>query len=260
MNKSIKIFSIILIIFTSIYIYVSYSSPIASVALIQGKIIDKDTGQPVGTSFRFTSESGKKNQSQSTANDGSYQVVLNSGENYYLSIKEYVVVEPSSYFQIPPNSSYAEVTQNIYVRKVTPGVELFRFKAFEPNSKTLLEKARQTFIEVKNFMAMNPNINLKLIISSADSWFNGTTRKVAYIDKKGRKKTKTVKVSSQEMLTEFSKARYDEILKHFSELNIPTGHTIFVEDKSSSSRKKKGKAQVADIPNVKISVNKILDL
>lgn len=260
MSKPIKIFSISLIIITLLYINTAKSSPIGAVVLYQGKIIDKSTGQPVGTSFRFTSESGKKNQSQSAANDGTYQVVLNSGENYYLALKEYVAVEPSSYYQIPSNSSYSEVHQNIYVKKVTPGVELFSFKAFEPNGKSLIEKAHYTLIEIKNFMAMNPNINLKLTISSGDSYFKGGTKKIEYVDKKGRTKSKTVKVTSQEMLTEFSKARYDEILNHFTELNIPTGHTLFAEDKSSSGQKKKGKSQVADIPNVKISVYKILDL
>lgn len=260
MNKSFKIISISLIIFTFLYINVAYSIPFGSVVLMQGKIIDKTTGLAVGTSFRFTGESGKKNQSQSAANDGSYQVVLNSGENYYLAVKDYVVIEPLAYFQLQSNSSYSEVTQNIYVRKVTPGVELFSFKAFEPNSKTLVERAHQKLIEIKNFMAMNPNINLKLTISSADSWFKGSTKKVEYTDKKGKTKTKTVKVTEQEMLTEFSKARFDEILNHFDELKIPTGHTIFAEDKSLAVQKKKGKTQVTDIPNVKISVFKILDL
>lgn len=260
MHKYYKYISIFLILITTLFLNIVYSSPVGSVILMQGKIIDKDTKQPVGTSFRFTSESGKKNQSQSAANDGSFQVVLNTGENYYLAIKEYVVVEPSAYFQLPANSSYSEVTQNIYVRRVTTGVELFSFKAFEPNSKTLMEKAHQTLIEIKNFMAINPNINLKLTISSGDSWFKGGSKKVEYLDKKGKKKTKTVKVTPQEMLTEFSKARFDEILKHFDELKIPTGHTIFAEDKTTSGQKKKSKSTGTDIPNVKISVYKILDL
>ena len=259
MYKSIKIFSVLLIIII-LFVNSAQSKPLGAVVLLQGKIIDKTTRQPVGTSFRFTDESGKKNQSQSAANDGSFQVVLNSGENYYLALKEYIVLEPSAYFQIPSNSSYTEMTQNIYVRKVTPGVELFSFKAFEPNSKTLVERAHQTLIEVKNFMAMNPNINLKLTISSGDSWFKGSTKKVEFTDKKGKTKTKTVKVSAQEMLTEFSKSRYDEILRHFDELKIPTGHTLFAEDKSTSSQKKKGKGPDSDIPNVRISVYKILDL
>lgn len=260
MNKLIMKFSIVILFFTILFIKNIDASPIGSVVLMQGKIIDKQSGQPVGTSFRFTNESGKKNQSQSGATDGSYQVVLNSGENYYLALKEYVVVESSAYFQIPENASYKEVTQNIYVRKVTTGIELFNFKAFEPNSKTLVENTHQILIEIKNFMAMNPNINLKLTISSKDSWFKGTTKKVEYTDKKGKTKIKTVKVSPQEMLTEFSKSRYDEILNHFAELNIPTGHTIFEEDKSSSVQKKKGKPLLAEIPNVKISVFKIRDI
>ena len=260
MKKSVKIFSISLIIITSLFFNVAYSNFLGSVILMQGKIIDKATGQPVGTSFRFTSESGKKNQSRSGANDGSYQVVLNTGENYYLALKEYVVVDPSAYFQLPANSSYSEITQNIYVRKVTTGVELFSFKAFEPNSKTLLDKVHQTLTEIKFFMGMNPNLNLKIIISSADSWFKGSSKKEEYVDKKGKKKTRTVKITPQEIMTEFSKARYAELLNHFTELNIPTGHIIFAEDKSSSGQKKKVKPPVDDIPNVTISVYKILDL
>ncbi|TAL70035.1 MAG: hypothetical protein EPN82_05330 [Bacteroidetes bacterium] len=260
MNSSKVKLLIVIFIISILYINNVNANPIGAVILMQGKIIDKGTGQPVGTSFRFTSESGKKNQSQSGATDGSYQVVLNSGENYYLALKEYVVVEPSAYFQLPENATYKEINQNIFVRKVTPGVELFSFKAFEPNSKTLVENAHQTLIEIKNFMSMNPNINLKLTISSKDSWFKGTTKKVEYTDKKGRTKTKSVKVSPQELLSEFSKARYDEILNHFAELSIPTGHTIFEEDKSSYAKKKKGKTSSDNIPNLKISVYKIRDI
>ena len=259
--KSIKFTYIIInLLFAVLFINITNANPIGNVILMQGKFIDKQTGQPVGTAFRFTSESGKKNQSQSGASDGSYQVVLNSGENYYLALKEYTVVEPSVYFKLPEYSSYKEITQNIYVKKVTPGVELFSFKAFEPNSKTLDDNAHQTLNQIKYFMAMNPNINLKLTISSKDSWFKGSTKKVEYVDKKGRTKIKTVKVSPQEMLSEFSKARYDEILNHFAELNIPTGHTIFEEDRTSFTQKKKSKSSESNIPNVKISVYKIRDI
>ncbi|MBI5325874.1 MAG: hypothetical protein HZB41_11490 [Ignavibacteriae bacterium] len=260
MNNKIKIISIAILIITIIYIKIADASPIGAVVLLQGKIIDKQTGQPVGTSFRFTSESGKKNQSQSGATDGAFQVVLNSGENYYLALKEYLVIEPSAYFQIPSNPNYSEITQIIYVKRVTPGSEIFAFKAFEPNSKTLIDNAHQTLIEIKNFMGMNPNINLKLTISSGDSWFKGTTKKVEFVYKKGKTKTKTVKVSPQEMLTEFSKTRYEEILNHFAELSIPTGHTIFEEDKSFSGAKKKGKPAAVETPNVRISVYKIRDI
>jgi hypothetical protein len=259
--KTIAYILLLLILELNIINPVSITAkPYAAVIIFQGKFIDKESGEPVGATFRFFNSLGKKNQSQSSVSDGSYQVVLNTGDNYYLTIRDYLVVDPPANFELPQSSTYEEIKRNFYVRKITPGMELFKLKIFEPNSKDVIINSSDKLNELKYFMDMNPHINLKITVSSNDSYFKSNKRKVQYTDNRGRIRTKTIRISEGDLLSEFSKARFDELLKKFDELRIPSGHTQFEEDKSSAniSRKSKSK-EIAEMPNVTISVYKILD-
>ncbi len=250
-----------LIFFISVVILFSFQAKLfGAVVLFQGKLLDKDTGEPIGTTFRFFNSAGKKNQSQSSVSDGSYQVVLNSGDSYYFAVRNYIVVEPPASFELPESQIYAEIRRNYYLRKITLDMNLFTLKIFEANSKDILQNSSDKLKELKFFMDMNPHINLKITISSKDSYFKSSRKKVQYTDKRGRTRTKTIRVSESELLSVFSKERYDELLKKFDELKIPKGHTIFEEDRLQTKYSRKSKSKSTDDqPNVTISVYKILD-
>jgi len=213
---------------------------LSPVTLLQGRITDKATGQPVRASIKFYSLSGKQADSKSST-EGTYQQVLTPGETYFVVFKDYFPFDKSFKLSLPESSTYNELSRDFTVVKLSEGMELYKFNAFDANSSKLSEQAISKFKELKYFLEFNSKVNLKITLSSADS----------------KQKNTSKKSRSQSIFSDITKSRIESISQYFASNGIPLAHQTFEESKKSFDvSKSKDKKKI----NVIISVGRILDL
>lgn len=266
------IFKIFLTAFFLVGLYTVPAYPQKVVNLLQGNIFDVDTDKPVYTTIMFSSITGRKNQATTESANGSYQVVLNPGESYFISFKGYLLLNESNSISIPPASEYKELKKDFKIKKIAKGMAIIKFKAFEPKQSEIATSSKADFENLKNFLRANPAVNVRITISSSDSYFNSTKKKVEYTDKKGKVKTKSVTVTSKEQLVDLLNKRIAALKEFFREIQFPSAHIKFVQDfkaipdAKKKTKDKKSHAKGAEsaasgvTPNIAVSVERILDI
>jgi len=148
-------------------------------------------------------------------------------------------------------------------------MELFKIKLFEPKDSNLIESNLYSFNDLKQLMRNNLKVHVVVTVSSVDSYFKKKKKKVEIQSKKKRKRKryKWVKVTTEEQLTDLVNARIKAIRGYLNELKIrDTKYEIaadikVVKPKKKKRRRKKKKAPPEPpIPNVTITVGKIMKL
>ncbi len=196
--------------------------------IVQGKVIDVNSGKPVGTQLLFIDEKGKKSSGKSNSIDGTFQQPLNFGSINTVLIKGYLPADNHLTIDLTQKNQYEEMALDIYVKPFEAKTELFNYKFFEPNDSVVINK--EEFKELKTFLDFNPNIKLNFVISSYDSWFNKSKRRIEKTDKKGKISYKTVSYSTKEQLSDLLDARIVSLRNELKENNIFIKIDAFVKD------------------------------
>ena len=212
-----------------IFIYNILNSQTTGYALIlQGKVIDGTSGKPIGTSLIFISEKGKPSTCKSNAIDGNYQIPLKFGSRYKVMVKGYLPFTNQLTVDLTSYTKYEEVTNDIFVKPMEPKTELFKFKLYEPNDSLIVNK--ENIQVIKTFMEFNSDVKINIIISSYDSWFSNSKRKVEKIDKKGKKSYKTETYTTKQQLSDLLDSRIVSLRNELKNNNIFLKLDAFIKD------------------------------
>lgn len=242
--------------------------------VIIGKIIEEGTNRPIGLEFQLTTKSGKKIKCRSNSKDGAYQQVLEPGETYYVGFNEYILSYGHSAITTPDSKTYVEINHDFVVKKVVAGLELFNVKLFAPNQSELFNGNTHILEELKAFMDLNIKAEIIITISSNDSWFEQITKKEKVKDKKGKTKTITTTISSEEQINQLLDERIASLKKYFENSKIYEKRITYEKDlvvhkppkakkttKSKDKKKQESTSFVApNLPNTKIIVCRIKNL
>jgi len=257
-NKLLILF--IVLIFSAINLYSGV------IILINGKLTDKSTGKPIATKIKFIEESGKVHQSNSNSIDGKFQQVLPVGKLYDIVIDGWVIDNHLRTIHIGEYQEYTELEYNYLAEKISVGMIIGSDNIFEKNSSQIKTDKLDILKYVKEFTRNQRGIFLQANISSTDSYFNSKSIKESYLDKRGRKKIRTVKKSNEEQLRQLLDERKNALITKLNELGIPlnniTINTELVVIKPKVNKKSKKQVQVEEIfaDNLIVKIEKVLKL
>lgn len=233
MKNSIQILLIIFVIFS----FDEASAQSNAIVLLQGKVIDITSGKPIGTSLYFINSKGKPALCLSNSLDGSYQQSLPSGEIYYVIVKGYLPEDNELKIDLSSIGKYEEINNNIYVKPFQSNLELFKFKFFEPNSSVVINK--HFFQYIKTFVNFNPEIKLNIIVSSYDSWFDNSKRRIEKVDKKGKVTYKNQNYTTKEQLSDLLDLRITNLRNELKDIQVVLKRDAFIKDLKVVSPSKK---------------------
>lgn len=189
-----------------------------NVILLQGKVINKE-GKPVGANVHFINAAGKKTSSKSNIADGSYQLVLPSGEKYVILIDKHILEQTEAEYFIPPFNKYAELNKDFNPKEIVEGMKVFEFRIFEAQSDRITEEAELYLLELKEFMTINKNMLIELTLLAKDSHFQDKTVKETVMSGK-RKKTVSKKITHREQTEELLSKREEALKARLAEMKV----------------------------------------
>jgi hypothetical protein len=219
------------------------------VALVKGKITDATSGKPIGTTIGFADSKGKIIKCKSNSADGTFQQSIRLGELYTVVIKGYYDPDGFDEIDLRTTKKYEEIAKDYTLSEIKPGAVLMEFDGFRQNEAELNEMAREHLLLLKPFKEINFGADFEIKVSTIDSWFKSTKKKVEKVNSKGKKYKKTVKVSSKEQLQELLDKRISAIESYFELKEVRmrdktlTADLQVVEPKKKQIKKKKQKGK-----------------
>lgn len=266
MEKLISKINILLLVFLICLIPFGLYSQKNHVVLLQGIVTERISGKPVSTRILFINDKGKKIDCKSNSIDGAYQQVLNSGETYNVVFKGFISIDPDMKIEIPADVNYKETTLNFSLENLNSAKDLFNYKMFEPNKSAVINIF--PIQHLKSFVDFNPDAKIVVTVSSIDSWFNNSKRRVEKIGKKGVKSFVNETYSSKQQLSDLIDSRISTLKEEFKANNVFLKDNAFIKDLQVVPIKKKQQKRLIpgqskkyefylpDYPNVKISLGK----
>lgn len=167
--------------------------------LLQGKVFEDATNQPLPVTFVFLSEKGSIIKIKSNGFDGSYQGILENNQHYSIGVTGWLIISPRNNIETP-KEGYTELTWQFRLKKMETGMLLIKGQAFEPGSFALSGTYIDVFTEVFGFLEANANANVIVEVSTEDTYFTAKTENRQVTDSKGKIKTQKVKVSPEQQM------------------------------------------------------------
>lgn len=258
MNK-IKFATIIAVLFAAMF---NASAQSDKVTLLQGTLYNSSTKEPVQTMLHFIDEDGKEIDAGSGIN-GQYQVVLTSGKSYVITAQNYLIDSEESDIDIPAGNTYKEMRQNLQLRKIEPGMELFAVSAFDSGKEVLNADGLAQILKLKSFLAQNLKVKVKIYFSAEDTYLKVKKEKVT--EKVGKKKkTKTVTRSVAEQLEKLIENRKSNLRDVLTSLKIRENRYTFeplavsaekpIKTKKASKKSKKSSKKDSSIKLITLKI------
>lgn len=239
------------------------------IILINGKLTDKTTGQPVAANVRFMDGKGKIHQSNSNSLDGIFQQVLPCDASYDLFVAGYIPDDDKRSFNIPPYKEYVELNYEIGVTKISEGMPVISDNVFIKNESSVNGNFRGFLSYLKTFGDIQKGVMFDIIISSGDSYFAEKKAKESYVVK-GKKKIRTITIKSKEQLSDLVEARIEAFKNEASKIGLQLRNVNFVSDvvvnkPKKAAKKNKKSSQTTDkeevsLPNITLKINRIIKL
>lgn len=143
---------------------VSIASAAQTNILLQGKVIDEKTGQPIVSKYAISSTSGKTLKGKSLA-DGSFKQILQAGENYTITFNDYNVVKSTVNFTIPATDKYYEEKKDFSVRVLRTGDPLLSLDAFDSGKSSLTTAARTELEKIATMLKENRGLEVQMTVA-----------------------------------------------------------------------------------------------
>lgn len=145
---------------------VSVASALQTNILLQGKIVDDKTGQPVVSKYAITGgTSGKTLKGKSLA-DGSFKQILQAGESYTITFTDYNVIKSTANFAIPATDKYYEEKKDFSVRVLRTGDPLLSLDAFDAGKSSLTAAARAELEKIVTMLKENRSLDVQLTVAA----------------------------------------------------------------------------------------------
>lgn len=238
--------------------------------LIQGKVFEDATNQPLTATLVFFSESGNFIKIKSNGFDGSYQGVIENGHRYSISATDWLIVKPQRYMETPGKEDYLELTWQFRLKKMETGQELNSANAFDPGIATLAGDYIKALTSALGFLEANPNAFVVIEVSSEDTYFQPKSEKREIIDKKGKAKMGTVKIGVEEQIQKLLDDRIASLSKYlerfkkynrriqFEKITKPGVKPKVVKQKKKSQSTEPEKN--TPVNNIKVKIGKIIKI
>lgn len=179
--------------------------------ILKGKIIDEYTGNPVGATIEFRTNTGKKFKIKSDSVSGNYQQVFQSGENVEVIIYDWDVVRAKFTVQLPDTNKYAEIERDFVVKHLREGLVAYKYNCFERGEAILNPDCKDKLLALDEVLRFNRNVKFEIQVTAFDTYIK--TRKVEKIQKvvTEKKKKKTI-VEEVEKIEEPQEERIKELV------------------------------------------------
>ena len=255
-NIKIWIIRLMLVSALALILIINFSFSQSVVTLLEGKVTEEGSNQAIGTAIRFINQSGKNTRCLSNAGDGSFQQILTPGETYFVAMENYMIMGADQIVTVPQSSHYTEIQKSFKVKRLTEGMDLFTFSAFESGQASISKSSNDYFLQLKNFAHLNPKVNFKFVVA------NESAKK---IQKKSGKKSKS---NDAAPLSDLTSSRIESLKQYLQDNGFAIRHhkietSNLGQSKPQKDSKKKSKVptQISQgSPNLKIVIDKILDL
>lgn len=137
--------------------------------IVKGKVLDQYTNKPINVAMMFTDKNGKKFKITPNILTGEYQQVLNSGEEYEVTFINYDVIREKNTLKLEHSEKYLEIKQDYFVKRMTPGLEIYSENIFEKNSANLTPSGTELLENLVQAMKFSRGAKLKFNISAKDT-------------------------------------------------------------------------------------------
>lgn len=137
--------------------------------LLKGKVVDKITNKPCEVSLQFKDQSGKIFKIQPNILDGSYQQVVNSGEEYEITFINYDIIREIEKVKIEYSEKYTEIEQNFSVKKMVKDSVIYSLNMFQANTSELTADGQVVLNTLEYSMKFTRGAELVLKINAYDA-------------------------------------------------------------------------------------------
>lgn len=210
---------------------VSVASALQTV-LLQGRVVDQQTGQPVSVRYVISSSSGKNLKGKSTA-DGTFKQVVNAGESYTITFNNFDILKTSVDFSIPPSDTYYEEKKDFAVRVLRTGDQLLSMAAFENGTSSLKPEARAELEKLAAMLKENRGLEVSMTVAG-DEAPKKTVKKSS--KKKGKKAVQEDDASAAGGSSALVQARVDALRRQMEQIDASVVKRItFVNSPSPSA-------------------------
>ncbi len=216
--------------------------------LLQGKLLDEKTGQPVEAKYVIATPSGKNLKGKSTA-DGSFKQVLNAGESYTITFNDYNIVKMVSEFSMPASEKYYEEKKEFRVRVLRSGDQLLSMAGFDKSKPSLTQGAVSELTKIAELLKENRSLEINMTVAADEVPKKEATKSKSKKQKKG-KKTETVvdQAPAADAAASLAQARVDALRKQMEQIDAAVVKRItFINSPSPSA----SATLVVDIGQVK---------
>ncbi len=136
------------------------------VALIYGKVYDKDSKRPIGAKITYEDlATGKEvGIAESNPKTGEYKITLPYGKKYAFRAESDNYIAQNENIDLKINKGYKEIEKNLYLFKVKVGeVVTLKNVFFERGSASLLKESNAELDRIVKLMKENPSMQIELM-------------------------------------------------------------------------------------------------
>lgn len=202
---------------------VSVASALQTTVMLQGRVLDEKTGQPVIVKYALVSASGKTLKGKSLE-DGTFKQVVQSGENYTITFNNYNVVKSTANFAIPASDKYIEEKKDFSVRVLHPGDQLLSLAAFEKGKPSLTSEARTELEKIVSMLKENRALEVNMTVA-ADVVPKAVKSSSKKKSKKG-KKSDNEETAASDNSPALVQARVDMLRAHLEQVDAAAAKRV----------------------------------
>lgn len=145
-----------------------YSQISQEQVMIKAKLVDENTGEPLGAEIEFKLESGKKFVKKSDKTTGKFDVLIPENTTYEVEVSGNDVYREVFSYTSPSTGeeSYKEFEHTFKVKKLAPGVVVSKQKIFAENSSELTQAGKNSLDAFKTNMRFNRNAEFNFQVNA----------------------------------------------------------------------------------------------
>jgi outer membrane protein OmpA-like peptidoglycan-associated protein len=135
------------------------------VTLVQGKVLNSKTKEPIGTGIAYYSLSGgtKEGTAFSDATTGEYKIVLPSGQQYGFSASKDGFLPVSSSLDLKKSDKYTVVTQDLFLTPIEEGARIRVNNIYFDFDKSILRSESNVELDqIAQILQSNPTIRIRI--------------------------------------------------------------------------------------------------
>lgn len=193
--------------------------------LLQGKLLDEKTGQPVEARYIIATPSGKNLKGKSTA-DGSFKQVLNAGESYTITFNDYNIMKTVSEFSMPASDKYYEEKKEFRVRVFRSGDQLLTLVGFDKGKASVTASATAELKKIVDIMKENRSLEISVTVAADELPKKEAAKPKAKKQKKGKKSEDTAPAPAANDAAAVVQARVDELRKQIEQMDAAVAKRV----------------------------------